>query len=408
MNTEYEKLCLAAALKNRDALAECMEKLEPKDFVHPTYREWFAAMVQCYLHGNPVEYGSISQLCDIKLNDYIDLTMLPALPTNISGYINYVRDGRLRADVTAHAEALLRDVGKMTIEDIRSSLLNTYLSVSGGVNTYEADPDVLYKSGSYIPGETGHIITTGFDAIDGPLPGILDDQLVILAARPSLGKTALALQIARHMATIKPVAFYSLEMSRERLRDRMVSQLTQIDSMDIITRSLSSSDVENIDGALEVLRTRYRNLILVDNFKPTIDDILTDIYAKANKHDLGAVFIDYLQLVRNDKNKGSRNEQVSEISCALKNAAKSLHVPIIALSQLSRAGAMRTDDTPVLSDLRDSGAIEQDADVVIFIHAEKNTEFGVPVHYIIIAKNRDMISNVKQETMFTGNTFTFR
>lgn len=408
MNIEYEQLCLSAALKNRAALDECMEKLEANDFTHAPHRDLFLGMMHCYLNGLAVEYGELSKVCKITMGEYVDLTMLPSLPTNITGYIKYVREGRMRYDLAVRVEELQRNMGKLSIDDIRSITLDSYLQLSGGENSYEADPDVLYKAGSYIPGVQEHIITTGLDAIDGPLPGILDDQLVILAARPSLGKTALALQIARHMSTIKPVAFYSLEMSRERLRDRMCSQITQIDSMDIITRSLSSENIKELDRALEMLRTRHRNLILVDNFKPSIDDILTDIYAKANKYDLGAVFIDYLQLVKNPGNRGPRNEQVAEMSCALKNAAKTLNVPIIALSQLSRAGSMRTDDTPVLSDLRDSGAIEQDADVVIFIHKEEKTEYGVPVYYIIIAKNRDMIANVKQESVFVPHTFTFR
>jgi len=314
----------------------------------------------------------------------------------------------MRRELALRLENMLKNVEKADLDSISSDMMNMSVELSAKGNTHEANPDELYREGVYVSGDTGHVIKTGLSAIDGPLPGILDDQFVIVAARPSLGKTALALQIARHMAILKPVAFYSLEMSRDRLRDRMCSQITQIDSMDIITRSLSEENIKALNSALEQLRTKYRKLIIVDNFKPTIDDILTDIYAKANKYDLGAVFIDYMQLVNNPGNKGTRNDKVSEISCLLKNAAKQLHVPIIALSQLNRAGAGRPDSTPVLSDLRDSGAIEQDADVVIFIHKEEKTEFGVPTHNIIIAKNRDMISDIMTETIFSGPTFTFR
>jgi len=234
-------------------------------------------------------------------------------------------------------------------------------------------------------------VMTGFTDLDGLVHGMGPAELIILAARPSLGKTALAIQIAINAArsTNLPVAFFSLEMNRESILGRMVTSEGRIDSHKVRTGNLSHQ---------ETVRC-FRTLAEVSNLKVHIDDTSSPTVSRirarasklARKHGLCLAIVDYLQLMSTTRRFENRTNQVTYISQGLKGMAKDLGVPVIALSQLSRAGEGKQRRSPVLSDLRDSGSLEQEADVVLFLHYDKpkNEMTEMPAVSLIVGKQRN-------------------
>ena len=235
-------------------------------------------------------------------------------------------------------------------------------------------------------------IPTGFIDLDYKTAGFQPSDLILVAARPSMGKTALVLNIAQHMAFREDVtvAVFSLEMSKEQLVNRLLSLESRVDSQSIRTGNLTDEDWSKlIEGAGVIGKS---HLIIDDT--PGIS--VTELRSKCRKfkmeHNLGIIIIDYLQLMTGSKRSESRQQEISDISRSLKAVARELNVPVVALSQLSRAVEQRPDHRPMLSDLRESGAIEQDADVVMFIYRDDyyNKDTAKPnVAEIIIAKQRN-------------------
>jgi len=247
--------------------------------------------------------------------------------------------------------------------------------------------------------ESNYGVKTGFKSLDQITLGLQKTDLVLLAARPSVGKTAFALNIAVNASIYskKKVAFFSLEMSKEQLALRCVSLVSKIPIMDIKTGNLKSKDLKLIGKAYEKLLEA--KIFIDDCTSQTTDELISKLILLKKEDSLDIAFIDYLQLIKPVKSKEIREFEVSEISRNLKIIAKELCIPVVALSQLNRKVEIRNDKRPMLSDLRESGALEQDSDVVIFLYRESvygktkyksksNTE-------IIIAKHRNgLVGNV--------------
>ncbi len=229
--------------------------------------------------------------------------------------------------------------------------------------------DSLHKDKDKIRG-----VSTGFKDLDNILAGFQPSDLFVLAARPSMGKTALALNFAHNVAvqTQLPVLIFSLEMSKEQLVDRLLSMESGVDAWALRTGSLTDSDFEKIGQAMGTLSEAQ--IFIDDSPGITISDLRTKARREAHKHDLGLIIVDYLQLMSGMNRygtEGNRVQEISEISRGLKSVARELNVPILALSQLSRSVESRSPQIPQLADLRESGSIEQDSDVVAFIYREE-------------------------------------
>ena len=235
-------------------------------------------------------------------------------------------------------------------------------------------------------------LATGFTDLDYKTSGFQPSDLILIAARPSMGKTAFALNIAQHMAfkAGKTVAIFSLEMSKEQLVNRLLAMESRVDSQAIRTGKLKDEDwTKLVEGADIIGRS---NLIIDDTPGISVSELRSKCRKYKLEHDLGIIFIDYLQLMTGSGRTDSRQQEISDISRSLKAVARELSVPVVALSQLSRAVEQRPDHRPMLSDLRESGAIEQDADVVMFIYRDdyyhKDTE-KKGIAEINIAKQRN-------------------
>lgn len=233
---------------------------------------------------------------------------------------------------------------------------------------------------------------TGFIDLDYKMSGFQPSDLILIAARPSMGKTAFVLNIAEYMAfrSNETVAIFSLEMSKEQLVNRLFALESHVDSQVLRTGNLSDSDWANL---IEAAGTIGRSNLIIDD-TPGIS--VAELRSKCRKfkleHNLGIIMIDYLQLMQGSRRSESRQQEISEISRSLKEIARELHVPVVALSQLSRAVEQRPDHRPMLSDLRESGAIEQDADVVMFLYRDDYYNHDTEkkdVAEVIIAKQRN-------------------
>ena len=235
-------------------------------------------------------------------------------------------------------------------------------------------------------------LSTGFADLDYKMSGFQPSDLILIAARPSMGKTAFALNIARHMAFKGGVttAIFSLEMSKEQLVNRLLSMESRVDSQSLRTGDLRDEDWTKLVEGADVIG--HSRLIIDDTPGISVSALRSKCRKYKLEHDLGIVFIDYLQLMSGSGRSDSRQQEISEISRALKAVARELRVPVVALSQLSRAVEQRPNHRPMLSDLRESGAIEQDADVVMFIYRDdyynKDTE-KKNIAEINIAKQRN-------------------
>lgn len=269
--------------------------------------------------------------------------------------------------------------------------------------------DRLHKGDGALRG-----VSTGFADLDNYLAGLQKSDLIVLASRPSLGKTSLALNIARNVALDekKAVGIFSLEMSREQLIDRLIASEANVDLWRLRTGRLRAEGPQNdfvlVRDAMEVLS--QAPIFMDDSPSPTVMEIRAKARRLQAEHELGLVVIDYLQLINGPGNAESRVQEVSEISRALKGMAKELNVPVLAVSQLSRGVEMRHPAIPKLSDLRDSGTIEQDADVVMFIYREdkdKRNSDKKNIAEIHIEKHRNGPTG-RVELYFHEETASFR
>ncbi|MDF4186855.1 replicative DNA helicase [Ligilactobacillus salivarius] len=392
-NIEAEQAVLGAIFLNTDALADAMEYVEADDFYRRAHQILFQAMVDLNSDGEAIDVLTVqnylttnNQLDDVGGVAYI-AELATSVPTaaNAGYYAKIVEEKSMLRRLISTATNIITQAnnGDDDVPSLLDSAERQIMDVSERRNRsgFREIKDVLNETLSDIDrlSQQSEDITglpTGYREFDKMTAGLQPDNLIILAARPAVGKTAFALNIAQNVATSTDtsVAIFSLEMSAESLVNRMLCAEGSINANHLRTGQLDEGEWQNLIVAMGALSNTS---IFIDD-TPGIK--MAEIRAKCRrlakeKGNLGLVVIDYLQLIEGS-NKESRQQEVSEISRQLKKLAKELSVPILALSQLSRGVEQRQDKRPVLSDIRESGSIEQDADIVAFLYRDDYYERG--------------------------------
>ena len=407
---DAEKSVIGSMLMDQDAVMAASEILIADDFYGKQYGTLFAAMTQMYKEGKPVDLVTLQnklkemdvppELSSVEfLKDILSQVFTSA---NVKHYAEIVKEkAMLRNLIKVNEEIankcyLQKDPLDEIINVTEKKIFNVVQSQGGG--DYVPIRDVVIEALEKIEAAAknkGNVtgIPTGFTDLDYQTAGLQPSDLVLVAARPSMGKTAFVLNIAEHMAFKKgvTVAIFSLEMSKVQLVNRLLSLESKVSSQLMRTGSLEDSDWERLIESAQVIGDS--KLIIDDTPSISIQEMRSKCRKYKMEHNLGIIIIDYLQLMSAGAgNSDSRQQQISDISRSLKALARELNVPVVALSQLSRAVEQRPDHRPMLSDLRESGAIEQDADVVMFIYRDdyynKDTD-KKNVAEIIIAKQRN-------------------
>lgn len=403
-NLEAEQSVLGAMLIERDAILRAMDILEPDCFYRDAHRKIFEAIVSLMERSEAVDIITVTEELRRRgtLEDVGGVAALSHLanvvPTaaNVEYYARIVEEKAVLRKLIHAASEIARQVyqGEDDVDDIMDKAENLIFNVAQRrrVRSYVALRDVLidaYEQIESLYANKGQItgVPTGFIEFDDMTSGLHESELIIIAARPSQGKTALCLNIACHAAVRRkvPTAIFSLEMSREQLAQRMLCAEAGVNGHRLRTGTLTEDDWKRLSRALGWLSQAP---MFIDD-TPNIS--LMELRAKARRmkaeHDIGLIIVDYLQLMHTRGRAESRQQEISEISRSLKALARELQVPVLALSQLSRAVEQRQDKRPQLSDLRESGSIEQDADVVGFIY--HNPEAEDNVIELIVAKQRN-------------------
>ena len=407
---EAEQSVIGSMIMDREAIIVASEIVLGDDFYNKQYGVVFDTMVELNDEGKPVDLVTLQDRLkekdvppEVSSLEFIR-DLITAVPTsaNIKHYANIVAEkATLRRLIRINEEiANTCYVGKESLEDILSDTEKRIFDLVQRRNTGEFVPirqivmnamDSIEKASHNKGNVTG--VATGFLDLDYRTAGMQPSDLILVAARPSMGKTAFVLNIAQYVAfkQAKTVAIFSLEMSKEQLVNRLFSMESKVDSQHLRTGNLSDVEWEKlIESAGAIGKS---NLIIDDTPGISISELRSKCRKYKLEHNLEMIIIDYLQLMSGSgRSTDSRQQEISDISRSLKALARELHVPVIALAQLSRAVEQRPDHRPMLSDLRESGAIEQDADVVMFIYRDdyynKDTE-KKGIAEIIIAKQRN-------------------
>ena len=407
---EGEQAVLGSMLIDADCIKDVMDKLQPGDFYLRQNREIFETIYSMFTYARPIDGITVAEemqkngVYDEKTTRSYLAQLMEITPTsaNVMEYVVIVRDKALLrgvAQAAAEITAMVQEgVGEAadTLEAAEQKIyaIRRGQSAQDMVSIRQVLPDVLDElsalseaGGNVMPG-----LSTGLSAVDAKISGLNKSDLILLAARPGMGKTSMALNVALSVAkdSRKSVAIFSLEMSKEQLVARLLSGEALVENNRLKTGNLRETDWSKIADASTVLN--QVDIRIDDN--PLLS--VADMNAKCRRLDnLGLVVIDYLQLMTSAGGRGhsgdNRQQVVSDISRMLKIMAKELQVPVLCLSQLSRANEKRDDKRPMLSDLRESGAIEQDADIVMFLYRDDYYNEDSEKHNIaecIIAKNR--------------------
>ena len=408
-DVEAEQAIIGSMLTDRDAVISAVEVLKEEDFYREDNKSIYRAILNLYNKSEPIDIITVkSELESMGKFDQVGgLEYLAELPekvpttANAMKYIKIVEEKSTLRQLIKTANEIIELGYNPTedVEDIMEGAEKKIFNVMQEKNQkgYEPIKDVLVESFTKLEelyNRKQHItgVPSGFIELDYRTAGFHGSELILIAARPAMGKTAFALNIATNAAVRAnvPVAVFSLEMSKEQLVNRILCSEAMVDSNKVRTGKLEEEDWTKLAGAIGPLSEAE---VYIDD-TPGIN--ITEIRAKCRKlkieKNIGMVVIDYLQLIQgSNKRSGSREQEISEISRSLKILAKELDVPVIALSQLSRAAEQRPDHRPMLSDLRESGAIEQDADIVMFLYRddyynEDSEKKGIAE--VIMAKHR--------------------
>lgn len=426
-NIEAEQSVLGTILLSDNSLSAVLETLESDDFYQDRHKLIFEAMVTLFEKNEPQDIITVSnQLKDIncleKAGDvgYLaTLTSIVPVTANLFYYAKIIRQKAvLRNLISVNTEIasrcfeeqgdidILVDEAEQAIFEIARSKSNQSFTPLKRIipGAFEA-VEQLFKRKEMITG-----VPTGFSELDKMTAGLQPSDLIILAGRPSMGKTAFAMNIAQNAALLEKtgIAVFSLEMSKEQLAMRLLSSAGHIDSQRIRTGKLHNEDWPKLTRAVGMLSEAP--MYLDDTPAISVLEMRAKVRRLASQYSIGLIIVDYLQLMRG-RSSENRTQEISEISRSLKAMAKELNVPVIALSQLNRGLESRTDKRPMMSDLRESGAIEQDADVICFIYrdevynkADDNPNRGIAE--IIIGKQRNgptgtvKLTFIKEFTMF--------
>ena len=407
-DTLAEQAVLGSMLVSKDAVQAAVEVLKPEDFYREDNKEIYAAMMDIYSVGREIDMITVTE--QLKLRGTLErvggtqnlATLIDNVPTtsNIERYVEIVEQKstsrnliKVTSDIMKISYAQTEELDAI-IEQAEKGIFD--LAQNRNSKSYSGMKEILvttldYKKKMYENKEKLSGIESGFIDLDEKISGLNKSDLIIVAARPAMGKSAFVLNIASYVAMHDkvPVMIFNLEMSKEQLVKRMLSSESEIDSMRLNNANLEQEDwIKMADAS-----NRLADVPIYIDDTPVLTP--SEIRAKCRKakleKNIGLIIIDYLQLMESKTVNGSRQQEISEISRGLKILAKELDVPVIALSQLSRATESRADHRPMLSDLRESGSIEQDADIVMFLHREdyydKDTE-KKNIAEVIIAKNR--------------------
>ncbi|MDP2671238.1 MAG: replicative DNA helicase [bacterium] len=398
---EAEQSVLGALLLDRDAIVKVAESLKPGHFYKETHAEIYRAILTLYEKRLPADLVTITD--ELKRIDKFEMvggagylsSLVNLVPTaaHIEHYANLVKDKATKRALISAANAIseeayneetevkdLLDSAESTLFGIsQNNLKQNFLAIKDALAESFDRLDELHKRGSGMRG-----IPSGYTELDKKLSGLQDSTLIVLAARPSMGKTTLAMNMIQHIATKEkvPVGIFSLEMGKEQLVDLMLASQADVDAWKITTGNLEEKDFEKISDAMGELAEAP--IYIDDTPGASIMEMRTKARRLQMEAGLKVLFVDYLQLIHG-RDLENRVQEVSEISQALKNLARELKIPVVAISQLSRAVESRQTRNPQLSDLRESGAIEQDADVVMFLYREdvddtENVKLNIAKH----------------------------
>ncbi len=430
-NIEAEKSLLGCLMLDKNAIIKVGDFLRPKDFYRQNHHQIYQTILDLFEKNEPVDLLAVSSrlkernlLEEIGGNSYLtELINTVPTATHILNYAKIVQRKRILRDLIEASQEInimgyneqedidvLLDRAEQRIFSIaQKSLTQRFFPIKEGLEEAFERIDKLSKHEGGLRG-----LPTGFTGLDNILAGLQKSDLIILASRPSLGKSSLAVNIATNIATTQkvPVGIFSLEMSKDQIIDRFIASLANVDLWRLRTGRLSSEGEENDFARIQ------HTMGMLSEAPIFIDDAassnILQMRAMARRlqaeHGLGLIIIDYLQLMEPRNPTANLVQQVSEISRSLKGLARELNVPVLALSQLSRAVEHRTPQIPRLADLRESGSLEQDADVVLFIYREDRYNpdtVNKNIAEIIIAKHRNGPVG-KVELYFDDKRVSFR
>jgi len=407
-----EQVVIGCILIDGGVFGIAKESLEPGDFFNERCRRLYSAMCELSKRGDPIDVATVAMMtvgdpmfthecCSAYL---FDLQSLVPSAMAIQYYVDKVKERAKQVHAKQVLFELQTALNRPSIENIDTTLLDYSDKLAeitiGGKQPWCDGADAIDKAvKEAVRASQGQIkaLKTGFSALDEILAGVRGGTLNIIAARPAMGKTAFALNlmmnVLNNQSSVNQCLFFSLEMSEEELGQRLVAQLAKVDAQKVKNGNLDNEELNSMFAVNEEYSKHMRDRITIDD-TPSIEIMKLRERAKNIKKTRGLSFIivDYIQLIRSENRRnGTREQEVAEISRGLKALAKELDVPVFALAQLNRALESRTDKHPTLSDLRESGSIEQDADCVMFIHREEYYNPTADNHNlaeVIVAKHR--------------------
>ena len=407
---EAEQSVIGSMLMDREAVIAASEIITGSDFYQQQYGIMFDAMVELFNEGKPVDLVTLQDRLkekdvppEVSSLDFVrDIITIVPTSANVKSYATIVSEKAVLRRLIKTTEEIANTcyAGKEPLENILADTEKSIFDLlqnKGGqefvpikqvaINVLEKIEDA-YKNQGTVTG-----IPSGFIDLDYKLSGFQPSDFILIAARPSMGKTAFVLNVVDYVSVRKnlPCMVFSLEMSKEQLVNRMLSMESNVDSQKLRTGTLTDSDWDAVVEGIGIIGNS--KLIIDDTPGISISELRSKCRKMKLEHGLGMVIIDYLQLMTGSgKSSDNRQQEISEISRSLKALAREMQAPVVALSQLSRACETRTDHRPMLSDLRESGAIEQDADVVMFLYRDdyynKDSEMK-DMAEVIIAKQRN-------------------
>jgi replicative DNA helicase len=406
---EAEEAVIGSMLTDKDAVVSAIEVLKSDDFYREDNKTIFSAIMSVYSKGEPIDIITIKdELTSMgKLEAVGGLEYLASLPdkvpttANVEKYIKIVEEKSLLRSMIKTGNEII-NLGYSQNEEVESIMDNAQKKIFDIMQRkaqkgYSSIKDILVDSFSELQelyNNKKHItgVATGFADLDNRTAGLHKSELVLIAARPAMGKTAFALNIATNAAvqTNVPVIVFSLEMSKEQCANRILCAQAMVDSSKVGRGEISDEEWSKLAIASGEL-SESAGIYIDDTPGITVAEIRAKCRKLKMEKNIGLIVIDYLQLIQGSGRATSREQEIAEISRSLKMLAKEIDVPVVALSQLSRAPEARTDHRPMLQDLRESGSIEQDADVVMFIYRD---DYYNPqaeqtnIAEIIVAKNR--------------------
>jgi replicative DNA helicase len=403
---DAERAILGAILVNNDRLHDIGEQIKPADFYRAAHQKLFEAMRGLSERGEAIDFVTVKNELGADLDEIGGPLYIAKLgdglmsSSNIGEYCRIVKDKSIRRRLQAAADQAVADAGNAELE-AASALERAEVAIyeiaereqrgdllPASTVVTEADPilELISDSGRPVSG-----ISTGFTDLDSDTRGLQPGNLILVAARPGMGKTALALNIAQHASVVDDVktAVFSLEMSRTELMIRLLTAAARVDSHRLMRGFCHVGELQRIGAAKAEIGAA--SLWIDDTSTMTVSSIRGKSRRMKARQGLGLVIIDYLQLLASERRYDSRVVEVGAMSRALKQLAKELAVPVVCLAQLNRASEARGDGRPKLSDLRESGSLEQDADVVMLLYraAEYSKEADPNEAEIIIAKSRN-------------------